>query len=611
MAVLNRACDQYYACFTGQDPGFEISCKSNPFGKQFTFDSELGKQYYVHVYGQATQNVGAFAISAYDYARPANDDCVQALPIQVNAADATPGNTLNATIDNYCNNRNHRGTWHLFVGTGNVMTVSACHNVFTKFDVKIDVSSKSCSNYYGCLANEDPGIDIAVCGSTFGQQVTFDSIANEKYYVIAHGSTTSNVGEYGLSVVDYQRPSHDDCTTARSIVVNGPVERGSTVNATRETYCNNRKARGVWHVVVGTGNIMTVSACSDLTDYDVRLDVVSSSCSNYYGCVAPEDPGFDIPVCRSPFGRKLTFDSVADRLYYIIVYGQTESTVGGYGISVVDYTRPSNDKCLEATEITVDSEPMTVSTVNATRTTSCGKEGRGTWYRVFGTGNPLVISTCGYATNFDHRITVTENSCSNARCIDLTTHSLCQYNTLGQIVTFPSVAGRQYYIHLYGAETSLAGTAHIHVFDNTTTVLTLPPTGAPSETAAPTITVPTCMPIEAPAVLTNAPRTVSSTAPTHLPTSTPTNLPTKTPTNLPTAFPSSRPTLRPTVAPTTSRLTEPPSDTSAPPESTCTCPPVLEQQTSERTSSGSLSKWNSLLAVVFSLTIFIFSCLVS
>jgi hypothetical protein len=281
---------------------------------------------------------------------------------------------------------------------------------------------------------------------------------------------------------------------------------------------------------------MTVSTCNSLTTFDSRLAIQVGGCGA--GCVANEDPGFEISPCTNPFGREVTFDSVSSGIYYIYVFGVSSAVVGDFGVSVFDYERPTNNDVRDAVPLSVNGAEILGTTVNATKSSYCSSVNRGVFYSVLGTGTNLSVSTCSSVTNFRVSLAIQDGACNSA-CIAATT-TLCQANSFGTTLTWSSVANRVYPIAV-AAVSSTVGDYSIRV----STSLTAFPTASP------------VAPLTASPVAAVIPQTPPTVVPTVAPTVSPTVTPTRSPVARATASPSAVPrvgdegeqTLLPTVVP--------------------------------------------------------------
>ena len=93
-------------------------------------------------------------------------------------------------------------------------------------------------------------------------------------------------------------PKNDLCENAISVSVPGSVF-GFTTDATIDDtfpFCGTSiTAPGIWYTVIGTGNTITATTCSELTDYDTKISVYCNFC-DAPTCVDGNDDDCD------PFG---------------------------------------------------------------------------------------------------------------------------------------------------------------------------------------------------------------------------------------------------------------------------------------------------------------------
>ena len=335
------------ACSSGTDA-------TNYKGRNFTFDSEPGKAYYVLVGSDAySEEIGTFRLSAMDYVAPPNDFCANAIPLEVNGPTLA-GTTINATKDHRCGatkEKQERGVWYSFVGNGRIMTVTTCHDA-TDFYSELYVSGGCQQGCYAdqsaksgyCQNTDDDSTDEFY---TKGRNFTFDSEDGKEYRVLVSGDSLSTTGHFAIDLVDYIAPPNDACQAALPLIVNGPVVVGSTVNATRDSRCGTHDmgdTRGVWYTFTGTGKPTTVSTCHSVTNFASRIRV-SEVCGG--GCLTNDERGIRLLSCDNRDSDRVTFDAMAGKEYYVLVHGSGRGDWGTFGISVVDYNQCSSSRSLQ------------------------------------------------------------------------------------------------------------------------------------------------------------------------------------------------------------------------------------------------------------------------
>jgi len=322
------------SCIDDEDPGFDVPCEF-PFGSTVTFDSVEGETYYFLVSGPSVGDTGSFEIFVVDYDPPVNDGCDGVVPLTVNGPTVA-GSTNNATRDSPCGStgRTERGVWYLAPGTGKVMTVSTC-SPGTSFATELRVK-KTCPRS-SCVDDEDPGFLIP-CDEPFGATVTFDSEEGQTYYFLVSGSSVGDTGDFEIFVEDYEPPKNDVCAGVEALVINGPEILGSSMQATRDPPCGStsRSERGVWYQAIGTGGELTVSTCSNATDFASEI-YVKLTCPRS-SCVTTASTG--VVGCDNSFGAAATFQSDSGTIYYILVAGTTSATTGSFGIMATDLNAP-------------------------------------------------------------------------------------------------------------------------------------------------------------------------------------------------------------------------------------------------------------------------------
>ncbi|MCK4660445.1 MAG: hypothetical protein KAV82_13065 [Phycisphaerae bacterium] len=143
-----------------------------------------------------------------------------------------------------------------------------------------------------------------------------------------------------------QIPDNDTCDTAEMIEMigtSGSVISNNTLAEDDATpYCGTSSpGHGMWYVVVGTGTTMTMTTCSENTDFDTKIQVFCD-CGPMV-CVGGND---DDHTCEySSFQSTGSWCSEAEQLYFVQVGGYS-TAVGTFELIVsengVDCSPPVN-----------------------------------------------------------------------------------------------------------------------------------------------------------------------------------------------------------------------------------------------------------------------------
>ena len=452
-------------CVTGNDD--ECGLQS-----EVEFNTTAGVSYYIYVTGFSSSS-GDFTLSVSCASPVANDECVNALPLDCNSS--VTGSTVGAGAESvsFCGTSltSSGGVWYEIIGTGFDITVSTC-NPGTDFDTKLGVFTGSCGDLE-CVGGNDDGTPVegtpddacVVEGvSTFNRasNVTItESVEGQSYFVLVTGFS-SNTGTFELSAICEDAPpppANGTCDEAVAISCDG----GSVVGNTNEgsisdIACGNSgdqqlgTSPGLWYTITGAGNLVSLSTCNDVLDFDVRISVFAGSCDGL-SCVAFANNGAP-GDCPFFFNRaaSLEFPALEGVTYYIYVNG-VQGATGNFQLDID--CRPINDDCSGALAIecggtasgsTVDANPDDFP--------SCGTSNfgaRGVWYTITGNGNVLTAETCG--SSYDTKLFVFEGSCEGLACLG-GNDDACG---LQSRVQWSSTDGVTYYILVSGFSSSSAG----------------------------------------------------------------------------------------------------------------------------------------------------------
>lgn len=264
----------------------------------------------------------------------------------------SPGRTDFASVDDvnggFCGVEIDRpGIWWWVEGTGDLIKVSSC-NKQTNIKVKMSVFSGSCDELECVTGSEDPDFECTTCDEvnaigewkTFATAITFQSELEKNYYVLVQ-QADEQPGTIWLNFQTPIIPQNDNCVDAI-----GPVPRDmTTIENTNEfasisemdDYCGGEfvpsRYPGTWFQVMGTGGLVSVSACSPWNFDGYAFSVYYGDHCDNLECVAGayevniEDP--DHCVFGSGNQRAMTrytFDTIDRSRYYVYVHwAQTRS----------------------------------------------------------------------------------------------------------------------------------------------------------------------------------------------------------------------------------------------------------------------------------------------
>ena len=154
-------------------------------------------------------------------------------------------------------------------------------------------------------------------------------------------------------------PSNDSCEDAAELEIvpfDSPISKiayGNTDLATIKANADSciddidgdvttsDQTPGVWFYVIGTGGVLVASTCHEYTNFDTILSIYkhnsntggdggNNSCDNtsVLQCVVANDDG-----C-SKFQSKVSWNSVVDEKYHILLHGHEFNPTGNYAIQL-------------------------------------------------------------------------------------------------------------------------------------------------------------------------------------------------------------------------------------------------------------------------------------
>jgi hypothetical protein len=210
-----------------------------------------------------------------------------------------------------------------FEGTGDIVSASVCSSE-TNFDARISLFSGSCGDL------ECMGHTTETCGED--GTIQWISAVDTSYYLLVHGTDSTSAGNFQLEMED--ATLNDSCERAVELATRTHSYFGSNLNATLEdsASCERRKppSYGMWYTFVGSGTEVTISTCSEFTEFGTEISIFSGSCGDLL-CVDSSQDG-----CGNQ--AALSFKTEEGTIYFVRIRGDDRNDVGNFvmGVSVAN-----------------------------------------------------------------------------------------------------------------------------------------------------------------------------------------------------------------------------------------------------------------------------------
>lgn len=265
-------------------------------------------------------------------------------------------------------------------------------------------------------------------------------------YLRAEGGALENVVQTErVQGTDFQCPSPNElCAGAVPISANNGTIFGtlsSSAGLEANPQCSfSPGAPRAWFALNGTGDVISISTCSSILNFDSAITVSSGSCINQ-NCITSTTSN-DLACTRTTSGAaRVVVRTEVGVTYFIIVEGLNNPVQGLFGLTVSTIQGPSNDVCSGAERIRPNGLPTFGSITNATgdfdSTNFCFYtfDAPSVWYSLLGTGEVVSVTTCSPELNFDSALSVSAGTCTNQQCI-----ASAAFNDFGCTSTFRSAA---------------------------------------------------------------------------------------------------------------------------------------------------------------------------
>ena len=241
---------------------------------------------------------------------PFNDACLDAWTLEASGSrrasfdTATPDDGLPLCGRGVASSEDLPGVWFHISGFGAVQEAYVC-------DVESEIyvfDGSGCGSLV-CIAGKADG-----CENGIGSVARWPTVFGRDYWLLVR-TPLSTQTSFEIKTVPALTPRNTVCD--RAMEVSNAVT-GSTINGLTRPFgvpsCSDESyGRSLWYKVIGTGNQMEASTCSDITDYESRINIFRNSC-DALACVDLEETSCD-------FKAIVRWQSVVNEEYYVLVHG--------------------------------------------------------------------------------------------------------------------------------------------------------------------------------------------------------------------------------------------------------------------------------------------------
>ena len=368
-------------CVNGNDDVSFDLCQG--FNAGVSWNSVAGTIYYVKVYGYSA--VGSFGLTAY-IGGPNGSMVDPSAPTPVPAFSSYSGPPVPAPLNDLCENvplitsgelvvgtvfgstnegfngdvcgeidyEYYGGVYYEFVGTGRVHTVTTCTGVDALdnagFNSQLLLYSGTCDANVTNLTCMDGNLNYFEGCRGYNAAIAFQSQPNVSYFIRVSGDYDDGMADFGLRVDEGDTrivapvPENDACQNATELQL-GTIVEGTTLGATALPYgslsfCGDAvdtfsATPEVWYSLVGTGELLTVSTCTESaldSNFDTQIVIYTGDCDGELQCITGNDDDARDSCVR--FNAGASFQSEAGVRYLIRVFGY--STAGNFGIQAYE-----------------------------------------------------------------------------------------------------------------------------------------------------------------------------------------------------------------------------------------------------------------------------------
>ncbi|MBQ0768680.1 MAG: T9SS type A sorting domain-containing protein [Bizionia sp.] len=386
---------------------------------------------------------------------PANDECVDAIDLTVNADLActvvTSGTTVAATASPQPDDATgtpDNDVWFTFTATNNSHQISLT-NVIAVVGTSTDMGMSVFDDAAGCnmtatneVGESDPNT-LMLTGLTVGNS----------YYVRVYGWSSVNSAQTTFDIcvgTPLPPPANDECSGALPITASTDSTCDNAVSGTTQSATASASGctggKDVWYSFTAP------------TDGDYIINVVetfesgfaSTYTSAYEGACGALTQIGNSTSCSNT--GALTISTVSGNVYYISVRSSSATNYVDFDLCIYPAPPvPANDACVDAFVITDfnngDSQDATSATNNDgfIAVTGCGSANDGVWYTFQVTDAGTINIDVTNVVGWDAEITVLSGDCSAFTCVD---NADSGGNGGSEGVSFTATANTQYWVNV-------------------------------------------------------------------------------------------------------------------------------------------------------------------
>jgi len=348
--------------------GSELHCWGRNDPDRY-FEATAGTSYLIRIadYGSSR---GDFRFTVIYYPTPANDECSEALPVEM--GQYYPGETYGATGNSAssCGWDDTKDVWYKYtaVDDGTI--------VFTFYQYEYDGPYLTAAVFDGCDGTE---LACAVyMGTGEGDPETIlvleDAQQGQTYYIRV-ARDDFNYGKFDLYVEP--GPENDECTDAESIDV-GDDTAGSTIGATGSdiTSCGSDDSRDIWYSLTSSENQTVLIRVSDYSFSWMFYTVsIFDSCGgSEQACIESSEGGGEMEMTA-----QIVYEmSLGETVYIRVAYN--DDAMGRFDLNISQIEVPYNDECVDAEAVDGYTSGSTLGATGSDES-SCGEnDTHDVWY---------------------------------------------------------------------------------------------------------------------------------------------------------------------------------------------------------------------------------------